>query len=102
MKTYRPLKCELYDYLEIACLYRYTLAIELIDGQRHSPGDHHANLAHKGGVPRGRDRRRSPGDSVGSTARDHAAGEQRPVRSHRAVERWAHDASSVKHLRAGG
>lgn len=34
MKTYRPLKCELYDYLEIACLYRYTLAIELIDGQR--------------------------------------------------------------------
>lgn len=34
MKTYRPLNCDLYDYLEIACLYSYTLDIELIDGQR--------------------------------------------------------------------
>jgi Rho-binding antiterminator len=34
MKTYRPLKCELYDCLEIACLYGYTLDIELINGER--------------------------------------------------------------------
>lgn len=29
---YQPLACDLYDYLEIACLYRYQLAIELVDG----------------------------------------------------------------------
>jgi Rho-binding antiterminator len=34
MKTYQPLNCDLHDYLEIACLYGYTLDIELIDGQR--------------------------------------------------------------------
>lgn len=31
---YRPLACELYDYLEIACLHRYRLEIELLDGTR--------------------------------------------------------------------
>jgi Rho-binding antiterminator len=34
MNTYRPLNCGLYDYLEIACLYGYTLDIELINGER--------------------------------------------------------------------
>jgi Rho-binding antiterminator len=34
MDTYQPLNCDLHDYLEIACLYGYTLAIELSDGQR--------------------------------------------------------------------
>ncbi|EJL05036.1 MULTISPECIES: Rho-binding antiterminator [Pseudomonas] len=34
MKTYQPLNCDLHDYLEIACLYGYTLDIELTDGQR--------------------------------------------------------------------
>lgn len=29
---YQPLACDLYDYLEIACLHRYTLDIELVDG----------------------------------------------------------------------
>lgn len=33
MKTYQPLNCDLHDYLEIACLYGYTLDIELVDGQ---------------------------------------------------------------------
>lgn len=32
METYRPLHCNLHDYLEIACLYRYWLRIELRDG----------------------------------------------------------------------
>ena len=32
MDTYRPLHCDLHDYLEIACLYRYWLRIELRDG----------------------------------------------------------------------
>lgn len=31
---YTPLACALYDYLEIACLYRYQLDIELLDGSR--------------------------------------------------------------------
>lgn len=31
---YQPLACDLYDYLEIACLYRYRLEIELLDGTR--------------------------------------------------------------------
>jgi len=34
MTRYQPLNCDLYDYLEIACLRRYQLDIELIDGQR--------------------------------------------------------------------
>ncbi|AKJ98891.1 Rho-binding antiterminator [Pseudomonas sp. WP18] len=34
MNTYQPLNCDLHDYLEIACLYGYTLDIELTDGQR--------------------------------------------------------------------
>ncbi|AHL32338.1 transcriptional antiterminator [Pseudomonas brassicacearum] len=34
MNTYRTLNCDLHDYLEIACLYGYTLDIELTDGQR--------------------------------------------------------------------
>lgn len=34
MNTYKPLHCDLHDYLEIACLCGYTLDIELIDGQR--------------------------------------------------------------------
>ena len=29
---YQPLACELYDYLEMACLYGYQLRIELVDG----------------------------------------------------------------------
>lgn len=29
---YQPLACELYDYLEIACMHRYRLLIELNDG----------------------------------------------------------------------
>ncbi|MGR4975799.1 Rho-binding antiterminator [Pseudomonas sp. LARHCG127] len=34
MDTYKPLHCDLHDYLEIACLCGYTLDIELTDGQR--------------------------------------------------------------------
>jgi Rho-binding antiterminator len=34
MDTYQPLHCDLHDYLEIACLFGYTLDIELSDGQR--------------------------------------------------------------------
>ncbi|WP_043311515.1 Rho-binding antiterminator [Pseudomonas sp. ML96] len=30
--SYRPLACALYDYLEVACLHRYRLRIELVDG----------------------------------------------------------------------
>ncbi|WP_434672764.1 Rho-binding antiterminator [Pseudomonas sp. R1-15] len=33
MDTYKPLHCDLHDYLEIACLCGYMLDIELIDGQ---------------------------------------------------------------------
>lgn len=29
---YQPLACDLYDALEVACLHRYQLVIELIDG----------------------------------------------------------------------
>lgn len=32
MDDYQPLACDLYDYLEIACMHRYQLAIELVDG----------------------------------------------------------------------
>lgn len=31
-KQYLPLSCDLYDYIEIACLHRYQLHIELTDG----------------------------------------------------------------------
>ncbi len=34
MNDYQPLACDLYDYLEIACLHRYRLDIELVDGAR--------------------------------------------------------------------
>ena len=30
--TYQPLSCDLYDYLEVACMHRYQLRIELADG----------------------------------------------------------------------
>lgn len=30
--AYQPLSCDLYDYLEIACMHRYRLRIELVDG----------------------------------------------------------------------
>lgn len=29
---YQPMNCDLYDYLEIACMHGYQLDIELIDG----------------------------------------------------------------------
>lgn len=32
MDDYQPLACNLYDYLEIACLHHYQLYVELIDG----------------------------------------------------------------------
>jgi Rho-binding antiterminator len=31
---YRPISCELHDHLEIACLHRYRLLIELTDGRQ--------------------------------------------------------------------
>lgn len=34
MDDYQPLACDLYDYLEIACLHRYHLDIELVDSTR--------------------------------------------------------------------
>ncbi|MBO1536838.1 Rho-binding antiterminator [Pseudomonas sp. OA65] len=34
MDTYKPLHCDMHDYLEIACLCGYTLDIELTEGQR--------------------------------------------------------------------
>lgn len=34
MSPYQPVDCERHDYLEIACLYRYRLRIELVDGRR--------------------------------------------------------------------
>ncbi|WP_252271106.1 Rho-binding antiterminator [Pseudomonas subflava] len=30
--AYRPLACALYDHLEVACLHRYRLRIEWVDG----------------------------------------------------------------------
>ncbi len=30
---YRPIDCGLYDYIEIACLYRYVLRISTRDGE---------------------------------------------------------------------
>lgn len=32
--SYQPIACDLYDYLEIACLHRYRLRIELTDGTK--------------------------------------------------------------------
>lgn len=32
MSDYQALHCDLHDYLEIACLYRYWLRVELRDG----------------------------------------------------------------------
>ncbi|MET1080711.1 MAG: Rho-binding antiterminator [Pseudomonas sp.] len=32
MNAYRPLDCDLHDYLEIACLYGYRLQVEWLDG----------------------------------------------------------------------
>jgi len=32
MSQYLPLSCELYDFIEIACMHRYQLLIELDDG----------------------------------------------------------------------
>ncbi len=29
---YTPIQCQLYDYIEIACLRHYTLLIKLLDG----------------------------------------------------------------------
>ncbi|HBX57562.1 Rho-binding antiterminator [Pseudomonas sp. UBA2684] len=31
-ERYQPLACDLYDYLEIACLHHYQLFIEQVDG----------------------------------------------------------------------
>lgn len=31
-EKYHPVDCDLHDYLEIACLYRYMLRIVLTDG----------------------------------------------------------------------
>ena len=31
MNTYQPLNCDLYDYLEIACMHSYRLQVELVD-----------------------------------------------------------------------
>ena len=32
MADYQPLNCDLYDYLEIACMHSYRLQVELVDG----------------------------------------------------------------------
>ncbi len=31
---YTPIRCDLYDYIEIACLRHYTLTIKLLDGEK--------------------------------------------------------------------
>ena len=33
MTAYQPLNCYVHDYLEIACMHRYRLQVELIDGR---------------------------------------------------------------------
>lgn len=33
MTAYQPLNCDVHDYLEIACMHRYRLQVELIDGR---------------------------------------------------------------------
>ncbi|MEE9325752.1 MAG: Rho-binding antiterminator [Cocleimonas sp.] len=32
--SYQPIKCELYDYFEVACLYHYKLEIKLLNGEK--------------------------------------------------------------------
>jgi Rho-binding antiterminator len=32
MDNYTPLNCDLYDYLEIACMHGYRLKVEMFDG----------------------------------------------------------------------
>lgn len=32
MNAYRPLNCDLHDYLEIACMHGYRLQVERLDG----------------------------------------------------------------------
>ena len=32
--AYKPIQCGNYDYIEIACMRHYTLAIELLDGEK--------------------------------------------------------------------
>ena len=32
MNTYDPISCASHDYLEIACLYRYEILVEVTDG----------------------------------------------------------------------
>jgi Rho-binding antiterminator len=34
MSEYTPIACELHDYIEIACMHRYRLLVELTDGNR--------------------------------------------------------------------
>ncbi|WP_419710987.1 Rho-binding antiterminator [Pseudomonas sp. NFX224] len=34
MNTYQPMNCDLYDYLEVACMRGYRLDVELKDGTR--------------------------------------------------------------------
>lgn len=34
MDDYQPLACNLYDYLEVACMHGYQLDVELVDGTR--------------------------------------------------------------------
>ncbi|PTQ69204.1 Rho-binding antiterminator [Pseudomonas sp. GV071] len=31
---YQPLDCDLYDYLEMACLYQYRVLVEMVEGGR--------------------------------------------------------------------
>ena len=33
MNAYQPLNCDVHDYLESACMHRYRLQVELIDGR---------------------------------------------------------------------
>ena len=33
MGDYKPIDCNLYDYVEIACLYQYEVQVTTIDGQ---------------------------------------------------------------------
>ena len=33
LSTYTPIQCQLYDYIEIACMRHYRLDIELISGE---------------------------------------------------------------------
>mgnify|MGYP006191562847 CR=1 FL=1 len=48
MDDYQPLACDLYDYLEIACMHHYQLNIELVDGT-HLQGEALRTRA-KGGI----------------------------------------------------